>query len=550
MEETPFYKKPWFYIVFWLAILLIAYGWQISRMGGLRANLFEVFFDLACIFPVLLILWMAFFAQFVLPVRTFRDRQKIFSRLFANFFGIHGPAIFIRNGELVKREGEERKKGAGVLWLDSASAAVTRTPVMIKQTIGPGVHFIENGEYVDKASILDLHIQSQMLGPDGEEDPFEKKKESQTDEEFTQIQKRREKVSALTRDGIEVIPNISVTFRVDTGFPKEGEPGSRFGYRTGIRKQDRENEKKDKDVINRAILAEGVDPNAPPERHRVAWNRLPALLAVDLWREYVSKFTLDELFKPTQPVPPPLQPLPQPTEQEIEPLSRPMHVSGIRETMLDSYTKMLHEVNRLMNNTIQWLEGKRGDQIRKPPPLPAASTTTSPPKTEPEKKTALQVINEMVQARLTQEEVDLLDDTGQRGHGTIKSKEHKLLQDRGLKVLSVGIFELRLGPQIEETIIRNWTASWLLNAKAESEQNERRRNLIESAGQEKAIRQYADLLSRDLIQRKPTGIKEALKMLLMRTRMIIFNNEQLRRRMSAEHEELEDIIKWVEGDAA
>ncbi|HEX6270671.1 MAG TPA: hypothetical protein VFZ43_10570, partial [Anaerolineales bacterium] len=82
------------------------------------------------------------------------------------------------------------------------------------------------------------------------------------------------------------------------------------------------------------------------------------------------------------------------------------------------------------------------------------------------------------------------------------------------------------------------------------EQIERRRNLIESAGQEKAIRQYADLLSRDLIQRKPTGIKETLKMLLMRTRMIIFNNEQLRRRMVAEQEELEDVIKWIEGDGS
>ena len=36
-----------------------------------------------------------------------------------------------------------------------------------------------------------------------------------------QIQERRKQVSALTRDGIEVIPNISVMFRVDTGFPKK-----------------------------------------------------------------------------------------------------------------------------------------------------------------------------------------------------------------------------------------------------------------------------------------------------------------------------------------
>ena len=547
MDETPFYRRSWFYIVAWLAFLLVMYWLQIRRMGGIRANLFDIFVDLACIFPILLILWMAFFAQFVLPIGTFRDRQKIFSRLFSNFFGSHGPAIFIRNGQLVKREGEERKQGAGVLWLDSASGAVTRTAVTIKQTIGPGVHFIEYGEYI--AGTVDLHTQFQSLGPKDSDKPFENKKEAQTDEEFHQIQERRKEVSALTRDGIEVIPNISVMFRVDTGSPKEGEPGSRFGYRTGIRKKDRENEEKDKEAIRKAILGEGVNSNAEAgaPRHRVAWNQLPALLAVDVWREYASKFTLDELFRPDQPVPPAPPKLPQPTEEEIDPLSRPIQVGGRRESMQDNLTKMLREMNILMNRAIQWLEGKKGDKVRKPAPLPEMPTSKFGENNEPQKKAALQVINDMVKARLTQPEVDILDDTGTRGQGTISSPEYRLLQNRGLKVLSVGIGNLRLDPQIEETIIRMWSATWLLNAKAESEQIERRRNIIESAGQEKAIRQYADLLSRDLIQRNPVGVKETLKTLLMRTRTIIFKNDQLRRRMPAEQEELEDIIKWIEG---
>ena len=548
MNETPFYRRPWFYIVAWLAFLLVVYGLQISRMGGIQANLRDVFTDLACIFPILLILWMAFFAQFVLPVRTFRDRQKIFNRLFSNFFGAHGPAIFIRNGQLVKREGEERKKGAGVLWLDSASGAVTRTAVSIKQTMGPGVHFIENAEYI--AGTVDLHIQFQSLGPKELDKPFEDKKEGQTDEEFHQIQERRKQVSAWTRDGIEVIPNISVIFKVDTGSPKEGEPGSRFGYRTGIRKKDRENEKDDKEAIRKAILGEGVNPNvqADSPRHRVAWNQLPALLAVDIWREYVSKFTLDELFKPGQLVPSPPPQTPQPTEEEIDLLSRPIQVGARRDTMQDSLTRMLREINIMMNRTIQWLEGKKEDKVRKPAPM-FETSARGPEKSEPQKNTALQVINDMVKARLTQAEVDILDDTGSRGQGLILSPEYRLLQNRGLKVLGVGIGDLRLDPEIEETIKRSWSATWLLNAKVESEQIERRRNIIESAGQEKAIRQYADLLSRDLIQKKPAGVKETLKALLMRTRTIIFKNDQLRRRMAAEQQELEDIIKWIEGDS-
>ncbi len=235
MDEKPFYRRPWFYIAGWLAFLLLMYGAQIYRMGGWRANLNGILFDLVCLFPLFFLLWMAFFAQFVLPVKTFRDRQKIFDRLRTHFFGGHGPALFVENGVIKEHSGERLKKGPGVVWLDSASAAVTRTAVAIKQTLGPGVHFVENGEFI--AGTLDLHTQVQSLGPRENDNPFGEKKEGQSDEEWRQIQDRRKMVSALTRDGIEVVPNISVVFRVDTGFPKDNEPGSRFGYRRGSQKK-------------------------------------------------------------------------------------------------------------------------------------------------------------------------------------------------------------------------------------------------------------------------------------------------------------------------
>ncbi len=190
MDETPpLYKRPWFYIVGWLTILLVLYGWQIVRMGGLRANLFDIFVDLACIFPILLVLWLAFFAQFVLPVRTFGDRQSIFTRLIAYLFGAHGATLFIENGRIKEHSGERLKKGPGVLWLDSASAAVTRTPVAIMQTVGPGVHFTSTSEYV--AGTVDLHVQSQVIGPKEADKSFEEKRTDQTQEEWDQVQDRR-----------------------------------------------------------------------------------------------------------------------------------------------------------------------------------------------------------------------------------------------------------------------------------------------------------------------------------------------------------------------
>ena len=195
MDDTPFYKRPWFYIVGWLAFLLLFYGAQIYRMGGFRASILDIFFDLLCIFPLLLILWMAFFAQFVLPVRTFRDRQKIFDRLITYLFGGHGPALFIENGIIKEHSGERLKKGPGVLSLDSASAAVTRTATAIKQTIGPGVHFMDSREYI--AGTIDLHIQSHSM-PKENDKPFGEKSDYASEEEYKQVQDRCKQVSALT----------------------------------------------------------------------------------------------------------------------------------------------------------------------------------------------------------------------------------------------------------------------------------------------------------------------------------------------------------------
>src|SRR5574342_225266 len=127
MDETPITKRPWFYIVVWLVFLLGLYGWQILRLGGVQASLLYILIDLACVFPILLLIWTAFFAQFVLPVRTAVDRQRIVERLLTYLSGSHGPTLFIENGVIKEHSGERNKRGPGVVWLDTASAAVTRT---------------------------------------------------------------------------------------------------------------------------------------------------------------------------------------------------------------------------------------------------------------------------------------------------------------------------------------------------------------------------------------------------------------------------------------
>lgn len=562
MDDTPIPKRFWVFIASWLFILLVAYGWQIMRMGGFQAHLQEIFIDLACVFPLLLTLWMAFFSQFVLPVRTFRDRQKIFDRLVTYLFGKHGPALFIENGDIKEHAGERLKKGPGVVWLDSASAAVTRTATEIKQTIGPGVYFLDKGEYI--AGTIDLHNQSQSLGSKESEDPFAEKKEGQTEDEFREIQDRRKMVSALTRDGIEVIPNISITFRVNTSFPNENEPGSRFGYRKGVTSKAKQNEDKDKGAIRKAIIGQGVNLYPKPDLlpRRLAWNELPASLAVDIWREYAAKFTLDELFSPTQEVPPSFESLLQPVEEEIDPLTRPLQVSAAGNTLQDMLAKMLREINLFMAYIIKRLEHNKenkSSQKQKTTDVPEPEPQKPPAdninnKKEPQQKTALQVINEMVKARLTQSEVDTLNETGKRSKGGVTSQEYLLLEARGLKVQSVSIGNLRLSSEVDEQLKKQWSTTWLANAKSESEQIERKRSIIETSARERALISYAKAISQEvneLAGKSSPEIKGTLKTLLLRSRALIRSgeySEQLRRRMSVELQDIEDMIKWMEAN--
>lgn len=195
----------------------------------------------------------ALVSQFVLPVRTPEERRRAFYR----FYGAaSGPAILVRNGRLVgsAAEKERRNKAAGVILVDSASAIVLRTDTEFKRAHGPGVVFTEEGEYIAQDGTLDLRQQERIEAG----------------------------IKAFTRDGIEVESDLRVVFVLDSGEPTP--------------------------------LRDWRNPNSPPfgfsaesayravygrtYRDRVAseWERLPALLAADVWRELLAQQNFEQLF--------------------------------------------------------------------------------------------------------------------------------------------------------------------------------------------------------------------------------------------------------------
>lgn len=235
------------------------------------------------IFFISVLAFLLFFSQFVLPVINLPERIKAIQRLFFYILGDHGPTFFIENGELRERRIDRSKKGPGVIILDTASAAVLRTPTRYKGAIGPGIAFTERNDII--AGIVDLHIQSQSVGPRQEEDPFVPIRKDESSAAFEARSSRKNETLAITRDGIQVCVNLSLRFKLDS---KPGEGNSAYGFNPGS---------VEKAIIGQSINFEKPDDN--PERTS-SWKWYPVNLAIDIFREYISKYTLNELFPLTK----------------------------------------------------------------------------------------------------------------------------------------------------------------------------------------------------------------------------------------------------------
>lgn len=225
-----------------------------------------------------------FFSQFVLPIQDPRDRQEIYSQVKTSNSGDRGPTLFIKNGRLIEHDGEANKRGPGVIILDTASALVLRTDTEIISTVGPGIRFTREGEYI--AGSVDLRTQWQFIGPFASEQPFLNPAPASSPKSYNELQNRRQQTSGLTRDGFEVSPTISIKFSVKRPIgakPTVNGVTSQYGFdSTSVL-----------NAITREVVRLGTAENS---KTRMEWNKLPAHLVVNIWREYIRKFKLEDLF--------------------------------------------------------------------------------------------------------------------------------------------------------------------------------------------------------------------------------------------------------------
>jgi hypothetical protein len=266
----------WYIMVSW--VLGITYDYPYPYI----VNLFLLGVDIF-VASILLDRLIYFFAQFVLPIQNQKYRQEIYSRV-KNFESGRGPALFVKHGRVIFHEGEMEKRGAGVIVLDTASALVLRTDTEIKDTAGPGVKFTKGNEYI--AGSVDLRAQWQFIGPFKTDQPFLNPVPISSPKDYNEIQSRRQQTSGLTRDGFEISPTISIKFSIRR-------PAEKSVSDSGVRSQYGFDAEAVRNAITREVMLLGTSDNS---KVRMEWNKLPAHLVVNIWREYIRKFKLGDLF--------------------------------------------------------------------------------------------------------------------------------------------------------------------------------------------------------------------------------------------------------------
>ncbi|MEJ2012037.1 MAG: hypothetical protein P8X64_07405 [Anaerolineales bacterium] len=206
-------------------------------------------------------------AQFVLPVDALEDRLAVTDRLLGHVLGERGPVTFVRNGQAVQAHGEDRRRGPGVFLVDHASAIVLRTDTAFTRAAGPGVIFSRPGERLAEA--VDLRRQERSLVP----------QEQLSDEQEGRFVRSS---LAITRDGIPVAAQLSITFMIDPGHRREPREG-------------RDPEKPPFEFhapsVERAVFG-----HLYGQYEDVSWNDLPLLLMADVWREEIKRWSMNELL--------------------------------------------------------------------------------------------------------------------------------------------------------------------------------------------------------------------------------------------------------------
>jgi hypothetical protein len=160
----------------------------------------------------------------------------------------------------------------------------------------------------------------------------------------------------------------------------------------------------------------------------------------------------------------------------------------------------------------------------------------------------LQVIEEVINRRVKQPNIEALDETGARTGEWVESMEFKQLQSRGLEIIDVRIHNILFENGLEDQIIQQWSAEWLTIAKKESAHLTVMESLIETAARNEASRNFARIASRQFGARPITPQEnpfKTLQLLIQPLKEFIISESAGGRDMEMELRKLDEIWKWL-----
>lgn len=128
------------------------------------------------------------------------------------------------------------------------------------------------------------------------------------------------------------------------------------------------------------------------------------------------------------------------------------------------------------------------------------------------------------------------------------------MRERGIKIINVGISNLRMESKIEKKFVERWTATWLQRAEEEQDYISTRKSIEKFKGQISAQKDFSDLVIRSLYERlspkneptiDPPTMSESVELLVRSTLNGIIRDPDLHNQLEEEEADLVELIEWL-----
>ena len=224
-----------------------------------------------------LFLWGFLFVPLTQPFHSFNSLVNSIFQYAIYLLGSSGRVVFVENGQVMSPLAVHEVSHYRPLIMDNASAGLILDQDGELRVAGPGLDLLRPHEALVK--LASLPPRNFIFGP-ADEDPFAPPQEDEDQLSARQRALRRLETSGTTRDGIEVVPNIIVDFRVKAGAATRASP---YGYHPTYAFQ----------ALRRDFAASKLSVDYQPGG---PLDHMPGELAAQAWRFYLAHFTLTELF--------------------------------------------------------------------------------------------------------------------------------------------------------------------------------------------------------------------------------------------------------------